>query len=158
MTQDQERAKVVAVARCWVATPYHHRAHVLGGGVDCAQLLNQAFAGAGLIDEVDLGNYSIDWHCHRNEEKYLAVVAHYCQRVDDGSDRSLNDRAGFLAQPGDILVFRHGRTFSHGAIVSQWPYIIHAYFRARMVEEVSIYGTEMATKPLRVYSFWGTPE
>lgn len=154
MTEAQERAAVKASARRWIATPYHHRAYVLGAGVDCAQLLNQTFAGAGLIDALDLGQYPIDWHCHRSEEKYLAVVEEYCHRVDD-VELPLNERKDLYVETGDILVFRHGRTFSHGAIVMEWPFIIHAYFRARMVEEVSVFGTEMAMKPMRVYSYWG---
>lgn len=153
----QERQNVVESARLWIATPYHHRAAVLGSGVDCAQLLNQAFAGAGLLSRaLDLGQYNIDWHLHRSEEKYLEVIEQYCHRVDD-CDLPLKDRADFTAQPGDILVFKVGRTYSHGAIVSNWPYIIHAYFRARIVEETSIINTEMADYPMRVYSYWGTP-
>jgi cell wall-associated NlpC family hydrolase len=30
-------------------------------------------------------------------------------------------------QPADFIVFKFGRTFSHGAIVVDWPLIIHAY-------------------------------
>ena len=30
-------------------------------------------------------------------------------------------------QPADFVVFRFGRTFSHGAIVVEWPIVIHAY-------------------------------
>jgi hypothetical protein len=29
--------------------------------------------------------------------------------------------------PADFVVFRFGRTFSHGAIVLEWPLIIHSY-------------------------------
>lgn len=30
------------------------------------------------------------------------------------------------ARPGDIAVWRFGRAFSHGAIVTEWPWIVHA--------------------------------
>jgi hypothetical protein len=30
-------------------------------------------------------------------------------------------------QPADFIVFRFGRTFSHGAIVVEWPIVIHSY-------------------------------
>ncbi|HYL49488.1 MAG TPA: hypothetical protein VET84_09005 [Stellaceae bacterium] len=29
--------------------------------------------------------------------------------------------------PGDIALWRFGRCFSHGAIVIEWPVVIHAY-------------------------------
>ena len=35
-----------------------------------------------------------------------------------------------LPGPGDVAVFRFGRTFSHGAIVTDWPRLIHAYWAA----------------------------
>lgn len=155
ITESDERAAVIASARRWLGTPYHHRASVLGAGVDCAQILLEAFVGAGIVERFDLGTYNIDWHLHRNEEKYLEVIESYCRRIDD-CDLPLVERPGLVVQPADILVFQVGRTFSHGALVTDWSYIIHSYFRARMVEEVSIHGTEMATRPMRVYSYWGT--
>ncbi len=33
-----------------------------------------------------------------------------------------------LPLAGDVAVFRFGRTFSHGAIVVEWPVVIHAYW------------------------------
>jgi cell wall-associated NlpC family hydrolase len=32
-----------------------------------------------------------------------------------------------IPQPGDFVVFRFGRTYSHGAIVVEWPIVIHSY-------------------------------
>ncbi|MBN8902827.1 MAG: hydrolase, partial [Rhodospirillales bacterium] len=37
--------------------------------------------------------------------------------------------------PGDIALWQFGRCFSHAAIVSQWPRIIHAHTRAGVVIE-----------------------
>lgn len=156
-TSALERVRVVVEGRRWVGTPYHHHANVLGSGVDCAQLLSESFFGAGLVDRFDVGKYNHDWHLHRNEEKYLEVVETYCRRIDD-TEASLRDRPDLWVAPADILVWRVGRTFSHGALVTEWPYIIHSYFPSNMVEEVSIIGTPMAKRPMRIYSFWGTKE
>jgi cell wall-associated NlpC family hydrolase len=94
---------------------------------------------------------------HRGEEKYLDVVEKYMAQIDpDETPIDVRDLARFNAQPGDVLMFRVGRTFSHGAIVTQWPFIIHAYYPSRMVEEVDIRGTPMAGRPVRLYSYWGT--
>lgn len=154
MTELDQRLAVVREARRWTGTPYHHHAAVLGAGVDCAQIILEAFVGAGIVERFTVDQYNHDWHLHRSEERYLEVVESYCHRVDD-SELPLEERPDFTAQPGDVLVFRVGRTYSHGAIVTKWPRIIHSYFPSRMVEEVDLQGTPMAFKPMRVYSYWG---
>lgn len=151
----EQRAAVVAEARRWKGTPYHHRAHVLGAGVDCALLILEAFAGAGIEERFDPGQYNADWHLHRSEEKYLEVVERYMARVH-ANEAPLSLQPDFTALPGDVLMFRVGRTFSHGAIVTSWPFIIHAYYPSRIVEEVDIQRTPMAMRPMRLYSYWGT--
>jgi cell wall-associated NlpC family hydrolase len=35
--------------------------------------------------------------------------------------------------PGDVAVFKFGRTFSHGAIVLAWPRVVHAFVRTGTV-------------------------
>ena len=45
-----QRAAVVAAARSWIGTPYHHAADVKGVGVDCAMLLVRVYSDLGLID------------------------------------------------------------------------------------------------------------
>jgi len=155
MNEEQQRAAVVAESRRWRATPYRHHANVLGSGVDCAQVLSESFFGAGIVERFDVGKYNFDWHLHRNEEEYLAVIERYCQRIDD-NELPLRDRPGLIVKPANILVWRVGRTFSHGALVTDWPNMIHSYFQSSMVEEVSIVGTPMAKRPMRVYSYWGT--
>jgi NlpC/P60 family putative phage cell wall peptidase len=151
---DNERERVVAEARKWLGTPYHHRGRVLGHGCDCAQLVAASFAAAGLIEYVEPKVYSKDWHLHRGEEKYIAEVERYFRRVGD-DDRPVAKRPeGASYQPGDVLMFRLGRTFSHSAIITRWPFIIHASAPAIMVEEVDIRGTPMELLPTRVYSYW----
>lgn len=154
LVEDQRQA-VVAEARSWLRTPYHHRAHVKGGGVDCAYLILEAFVGAGVHPRFDPGRYNHDWHLHRSEERYLSVVEEHMARIDD-TEAPFAQRPEFSAEPGDVLMWRLGRTFSHGAIVTRWPWIIHSYFPARMVEEVDLRGTPMAVRPMRAYSYWGT--
>ena len=74
MTPDQ-RAAVVAAARGWLQTPFHHGACVRGVGVDCLQLLIGVYGGLGLIPAIDPGPYPWDWHMHKDEERYLNGVA-----------------------------------------------------------------------------------
>ncbi|MGH7033821.1 MAG: C40 family peptidase [Stellaceae bacterium] len=112
---EAERARVVAEARTWLRTPYHHMGRIKGAGVDCAALLAEVYARAGVLPPLDLPFYPPDWHLHRDSERYLDfVLAHAIE-----TDRE--------AEPGDLALWRFGRCFSHGAIVIDWPLVIHAY-------------------------------
>ena len=115
------RAAVVAEAREWLGTPFHHQGRVKGAGVDCAMLLAEIYRRCGLVPHVDPGYYPPDWHLHRDAERYLEKLMPYAREL-----------AGPPA-PGDVAVFRFGRTFSHGAIVVDWPRLIHAYWRRGVV-------------------------
>ena len=151
----KDREAVVVEARSWKGTPYHHEGKVKGVGCDCAMLILESFAGAGLVDRPDIKRYTHDWHMHRSDEEYLEVVEQYLHRVDD-SELSFEERGpDFRLFPGDVMVWRIGRTFSHGGIVSDWPRIIHAYFPSQMVEEEDLTKIRaLAIRPMRVYSFW----
>ncbi len=59
--------------------------------------------------------YSVQWHLHRSEELYLREIGRFVREI-----------AG-PPLPADFVVFRFGRTYSHGGIVIDWPIIIHAY-------------------------------
>ena len=70
------RAAVVAAARSWIGTPYHHAADVKGrqGGVDCAMLLVRVYCDLGLVEPFDPRPYTRDWMLHRDEERYLGFL------------------------------------------------------------------------------------
>lgn len=157
--ETEQRAAVVREARAWVGAGYHHNAAVRPtptdrGAVDCARILIETFAGAELIAGFVPEPYAADWHLHRGEERYLAVVERYCRLVDEDF-RPLSERGqDFTAQPGDVLMWRWGRTYSHSAIVTEWPRIIHAFAHEQCVVECDVRGTPMSEQPMRVYSFW----
>jgi len=115
MPNSSARAAVVAEAIAWLGTPYHHRGRLKGIGVDCAQLALGVYANVGLIDAFDTGDYPPDWHLHRDGERYLAVISRLADEIDPAE-----------ILPGDVLLFKFGRAFSHGAIVTDWPQIVHA--------------------------------
>lgn len=111
-----ERAAVVAEAITWLNTPYIARARVKRAGVDCAQLLIAAYANAGMIDNIDPGKYAVQWGQNQTEEKYLNSMIGLTTEIAD-----------IYSLPADIVVFRMGRTYCHGAIVVEWPHkLIHA--------------------------------
>lgn len=155
-----ERAAVIDAARSWVGTPYHHMARVKGAGCDCGQLIIASFVEAGAVPDFDTGYYTTDWHLHRSEERYLGFVEKHLQRADEVyGERSLAERwledPSYAVAPGDVIVWRVGRTYSHGGLVTDWPNFVHAYLPSGIVEEVSLRGTPMAERPMRVYTFGG---
>jgi cell wall-associated NlpC family hydrolase len=116
------RQAVVQEARSWLGTPYHHHGRVKGVGVDCAQLLCAVFEACGLIAHVDTGFYPVDWHLHRGEEMFSNSLMPFGIQQPDAAPRA----------PGDVFVFRYGRTFSHGAILVDFDtegrgLLIHSY-------------------------------
>lgn len=133
------RARVIAEARSWVGTSYHHQARVKGVGVDCAQLLIAVYAAVGLIEEFSPGMYAMDWALNRDDERFLGFV----QRFARETDRPL---------PGDVLVFRYFRCFSHGAIVVDDERMIHAYI-GRGVELAD--RAEFENRPVRAFTLIG---
>jgi cell wall-associated NlpC family hydrolase len=115
MTPEQ-RAAVIAEAKSWIRTPYHTNAAVKGAGADCALLPLAVYSEVLGWDPPSLPKYVMQWHLHRDEEKYLNYV------------RSLGAVEITLAdlQPGDFVLWRVGRVYSHGAIVIAWPKVLHA--------------------------------
>ena len=153
-----DRMLVVEAARSWRGTPYHHMARVKGHGVDCGQLVIAALVEAGALKNFDVGFYTMDWHLHRGEEVYLSHVNEHLRRVDEvelSIDARIADDATYELPAGEVIVFRLGRTFSHGGIVTQWPHFIHSYMPSGIVEEVDIRNTPMSCRPCRVYTVEG---
>ena len=112
--EQAQRAAVVAEAHTWLRTPYHHMGRINGAGVDCAMLLIEVYSRCGVFPNFDPGYYPPDWHYHRDEEKYLGFVQKLAREVEK-------------PQPADIALYQFGKVMSHGAIVIDWPLIIHAH-------------------------------
>lgn len=139
---EQQRAAVVVEAMTWVRTPYHHSARVKGAGVDCVQILIAVYSAVGLIGEVSTGEYVSDWMLHRDEEKYLNNLLQYAHPVD-------------TPKPGDIAMFKYGRTISHGSIIIEWPMIIHAFRNEHMVTISDASKGDLEHRLHGFYSPWG---
>lgn len=116
MTPEQQSA-VVTEARSWLNTPYQHCAAIKGAGVDCLMLLSAVFHNAGLVPFIDPRPYPTDWMLHHSTERYLLGLGDHCTLLTDAD----------APEPGDIQMFRFGRTFSHAGIITDWPNMIHAY-------------------------------
>lgn len=111
---DPLRSAVIAEAELWVGTPYHHMGRLRGVGCDCLTLLAEIYSRSGVIPQIDIPYYPPDWHLHRGVERYVDGLLDHAHVIDAPS-------------PGDVALFRFGRCFSHGAIVTGWPQLIHAW-------------------------------
>ncbi len=149
----EERRRVVEEALSWQRTPYHHMGRVKGAGVDCLTLLACTFENAGLLPRIDIPHYPKDWMHHRDAERYLEGLLQYAVEIDGPP------------LPGDIVLWKFGRCFSHGAIVVEWPIVVHACAG----RNVSIEDAEAAAwlthigevseesgkpRPKRFFSYW----
>lgn len=152
MTEAEQRAAVIAEARSWISTPYHHAADIKGAGVDCGMLLVRVYVDTGIVQPFDPRPYPPDWNMHRSEERYLHEILTRTRELKD------DETCG----PGDVIVWLHGRTFSHGGIVTDWPRIIHAYHMSQVVEEcdldreIRLQFIGANPRPTRRFSFWGS--
>lgn len=137
-----KRDAVIAAAHSWIKTPYHSRAHVKGHGVDCGWLLIEVYAEAGVIEPFDPGEYAPNWHLHRSAEMYLDhILTHGAEEIERDA-----------LQPGDIIVVKFGRTYSHGAIYIGDGNIIHAYV-GRPVDVAEL--NEFIDRPKKYYRVKG---
>lgn len=138
----EQRARVVEIARSWIGTPYHHHARLKGIGVDCAQLLCAVYEEAGACGHIDTGHYAHDWHLHHSRELFLETME---------SAGAFKVERELVA--GDSMVFRYGRTFSHGSVYAGDGQFVHAYLGMGVVlsrlDEVPLVG-----RPSQIWSFW----
>jgi len=146
MSEFEQRAAVITAAREWIGTPYHHAADIKGAGVDCGMLIVRTFIDTGLCTPFDPRPYESDWHLHRTEERYLGFVLDRCIEVANPKE-------------GDIVIFRYGRCYSHGGIVTRTSplNIIHAFRSAAcVIEEELDRNVELcsAKRKCRFFSFW----
>ncbi len=145
VTEAEERAAVVAETESWVGTPYVPGADIKGAGVDCGMLLIKVFQNTGHMDQsFDPRPYPIQWHFHQAGERYLGIVQRFAHELPPGS----------VALPGDIILFKFGKCFSHGAIVTEWPSLVHA-MRPLPVGTIDIAKTpKLAKLERRLFTVW----
>lgn len=117
--EQAQREIVIAEARTWLGTPFRHQAELKGpnGGVDCAHFLTGTYKNAGIVDRVDLAPYMMQWMLHQSGEKFIENISRYMREIPESE-----------ALPADSVIYKVGRCFSHGAIITKpWKSeIIHS--------------------------------
>jgi len=142
-----QRMAVVNAARSWCGTPYHHMADIKGVGCDCAMLLVRVYVDLGLVEPFDPRPYVRDWFAHRDDERYLGILLARSREVE-------------TPLPGDVVLFKFGRCFSHGGIITRNDPLtmVHAYAPARSVYEDQIERNARIAAKLstaKFASYWG---
>jgi cell wall-associated NlpC family hydrolase len=149
-TEQQSRQAIVAEARSWRGTPYKVCADVKHAGVDCGMLIVRVFVDLELVPAFDPRPYSPSWMLHRDEEEYLKHVFPRGHRITKDE-----------VAAGDIVLFRAGRTYSHGGIVTiaNPLTIVHAFARVgRVVEDQVDRITMLAARlPTALYASCWSP-
>jgi cell wall-associated NlpC family hydrolase len=132
---DEMRGKIITEVKTWEKTPWHHEARLKHVGVDCGYLIIETFANVGLVPHLTPPHYPPDFMMHRNEEWFMQLM------MENGFEVT-------NPKPGDAILYRHGRIYSHGGIIIKWPQIIHASVPDRCV----CYG-DASIRPLSVRHF-----
>lgn len=119
------RARVVAAARLWLGTPYHHQASLRGVGCDCLGLVRGVWRELYGPEPEALPPYSPAWAESLREDALAEAGLRHLQPRPCGEE-----------QPGDVLLFRWRAHLpaKHCAILSGPGAIIHAHDGAAVSE------------------------
>ncbi len=119
---------VVAAARAWIGTPYHHQASVKGVGADCLGLIRGVWRDLYGGEAEHPPGYSRDWGEASGEETLLAAAARHLVAKPVGQ-----------ALPGDVLIFRMraGAVAKHAAVLATPQTIVHA-MEDRLAAEIAL--------------------
>jgi hypothetical protein len=85
------------------------------------------FCDLALVQPFDPRPYTRDWMLHRDDERYLGFLLASAREVE-------------APAPGDVMLFRIGRCYAHGGIVTKAEPVtlLHAYAPAGCVIEEEI--------------------
>jgi NlpC/P60 family putative phage cell wall peptidase len=119
------RADIVAAARGWLGTPYHHQASTKGAGCDCLGLVRGVWRDVVGIETETPPPYSPDWAESLGRETLLAAARRHFAEI------AISD-----AGAGDVLLFRlrRGALAKHLGVLSGSRRMIHAYSGNAVVE------------------------
>ena len=140
MDHQEQRDAVIKEALSWERTPHHNGACIKGHGVDCGTYPIACYLAVGLIPPIEIPRYSPQFHLHRDEEWYRAIVESHGFPIK-------------TPQRGDFALYKIGRVYSHGAIVIEWPRIIHAWVGIGVTQDEGDQG-HLADKNVLFYSPW----
>ncbi len=110
--------KIVAEARQWIGTPYHHQASLKGVGCDCLGLIRGVWRALYGDEPEALPPYTPDWAEARGDETLLAAATRHLCAIDRAE-----------AGAGDVALFRWRAHLpaKHCAVLTGPATMIHAH-------------------------------
>lgn len=120
------RARVVAVARGFIGTPYRHQGALKGVGCDCLGLVRGVWRELYGEEPETPAPYAPDWAERTGRERLLEAAARHFGPALPAS----------ALLPGDLIVFRwqDGAAAKHAGIAAPDERFIHAYEQAAVIE------------------------
>lgn len=120
---------IIAAAREWIATPYHHQASLKGVGCDCLGLLRGVWRETVGPEPEDMPPYSPDWAEATGRETLYETLS-----------RHLREMPASDIKPGCVVLFRmiQGGPAKHCGIVGEQGgalSLIHARQNKQVNEE-----------------------
>jgi NlpC/P60 family putative phage cell wall peptidase len=112
------RAAIVAAARAWIGTPYHHQASLKGAGCDCLGLVRGVWREVIGSEPETPPAYSMDWAEASGEESLRNAAGRHLSEIPIAAFRA-----------GDVLLFRMSRTApaKHCGIATGADSMVHAW-------------------------------
>jgi NlpC/P60 family putative phage cell wall peptidase len=119
------RDRIVASARTWLGTPYHHQASLRWAGCDCLGLVRGVWRDLYGNEPEPTPPYSPYWAQQGSGETLALAAARHLVPISLGSVR-----------PGDVLLFRWRAHLpaAHCAILAEPDRILHAHDGAAVGE------------------------
>ncbi|WP_119309633.1 NlpC/P60 family protein [Cohaesibacter haloalkalitolerans] len=120
-----ERQQIIASARGWLGTPYHHQASNKGIGCDCLGLIRGVWRELYGAEVGPVPAYSPDWGDASNADSLLVAGRTYMQEI------AIADMG-----PGDVFAirWRGAKSAKHLGILTGETRFIHAYEKCGVVE------------------------
>jgi cell wall-associated NlpC family hydrolase len=143
-SEADERKAVIAEARSWLHTPWRHACNIKGEAVDCAMFLLESFVRPGIFPRFDPRPYPRDWFMHHSEERFIGWILKF-----GGVEIPVNK-----AQPGDVIMYKLGRCYAHGAVLVAPKLVIHSYARNKQVILTETFDPTLATRSPRAFDMW----
>ncbi|MFO1169363.1 MAG: NlpC/P60 family protein [Hyphomicrobiaceae bacterium] len=119
------RTSIIAIARTWIGTPYHHQASLKGTGADCIGLVRGIWRELFGEEPERLPAYSGDWAEATGRETMLQAASRHLVPIEPQ-----------IVREGDVIVFRlrAEAVAKHVGVVSDLGRMIHAQEGAPVAE------------------------
>lgn len=128
---------VIAEARTWLGTRYHHQARIKGVGVDCGGLVFAVGAHLGLFPPSPMDFPKPEQFVGYARLAHNGSLLRACQMV-------MEEIPAYAAEPGDVILmtFTEDKEPQHVGILGDYVHgglsLIHSYAPARRVVETRL--------------------